>query len=57
VLVIVTHGDSSGIGGGGERESGQRSQSGDEHEFRGEENHVVQLEMKQSYMRPVAETK
>ena len=57
MLVIATHGDSSGIGGGGERESGQRSQGGDEHELRGKENHVVQLEMKQSCVRPVAETK
>lgn len=57
MLVIATDGDSSGISGGGERESSQRSQGGDEHELRGKENHVVKLEMEQSYMRPVAEMK
>ena len=49
--MITTHGDRSGIGGGGERESSQRGQGGNEHELRGEEDHVWQLEMK----RPVAE--
>lgn len=55
--MIATHGDNSGIGGGGERESSQRSQGGDEHELRSEENHVVKFEMKQSYVRPAAEVK
>ena len=57
VLVIATHGDSSGVGGGGERESSQGSQGGDEHELRGKEDHVVQFEIKQSYVRPAAGTK
>jgi len=53
--VVASDGDSSRIGGRGERESSQRSQGGDEHELRGKEDHVVQLEIKRSYMRPVAE--
>ena len=57
MLVIATDGDSSGIGGGGEGESGQGSQGGDEHKLRGEENHVWQLKMKQSEVRPVAGVK
>jgi hypothetical protein len=57
VLVIATHGDSCGIGGGGERESSQGSQGSDDHELRGKKDHFVQLGMKRSYMRPVAEMK
>lgn len=41
MLVITTYSDSSGIGGGGEGESGQGSQGGDEHKLRGKENHAL----------------
>jgi len=57
MLMITTHGDSSGIGGRGERESSQRSHDGDEHKLRSEEEHVGQFEMMQSDVRPVAEMK
>ena len=41
MLVATAHSDSSSIGGGGERESSQGSQGGDERKLRGEENHVL----------------
>lgn len=44
--MVTTHSDSSSIGSGGERKGSQGSQGGDEHELRGEEDHVVQFETK-----------
>ena len=55
--MIVTHSNCSSIRSGGEGERRQRGQDSDEHKLRGEENHVGQLKMKQSEVRPVAGVK
>ena len=48
LLLTAAHSDGSSVGRRSERESSQRSQDGDEHKLRGDENHVGKLELKQS---------